>query len=590
MKYDEKKFNSSVEEYKKILGKVKDKSFLVVFDIKNKNAFFSIAPLSKAIHELGADMHVIGMDKESKTLDALYDIWGVFNQNKKGKFDEKTEALMGFVDEIEKRAKGKFIGLFEGPEYILEAKEFGFERDFTLPFKDDWFQEYRGKELNETCKKVWRDVYNLKKNEKVAIGFVLIQKDEMLGHPLEDYLDSYAISWCMMLECKDKAKVSMGASTQRSSMLVKAEIISELKSILIGCELCKSVDEEIFKKYKKVSKLLNLERIKVIDASFFLSGKGYPGKHNFGEIIGYPSLNKKTRWQSPGQMVYKLDFYPQTALDDRDPQARVGFTETLPIDVFIETCNIDWKKMRDRNWKIKEIADKCKVIRVSGEKIDGFKTDFEVGLVKKDGIRRWVRTSDTDVREKINSEYLKMTGIKAGTMANFPGGETFVTPEYVKGTIVGDVVISIDQSYMLSDKEPLVVESDGNKYKIISGPKEIIKKLEEKKKESWEMIMNQEKYKSLPKEVVDLKKNNFNRIGEFAINTNPNAKLCDYLIVNEKIARMVHIALGSGFEPDRATEYHIDIVINCPRQKMNIYGIDKEGKEYWIIKKGEFVV
>ena len=112
MKYDEKKFNSSVEEYKKILGKVKDKSFLVVFDIKNKNAFFSIAPLSKDIHELGADMHVIGMDKESKTLDALYGIWGVFNQNKKWTFDGKTEALMGFIDEIEKRAKGRLIGLF----------------------------------------------------------------------------------------------------------------------------------------------------------------------------------------------------------------------------------------------------------------------------------------------------------------------------------------------------------------------------------------------------------------------------------------------------------------------------------------------
>jgi len=106
-------------------------------------------------------------------------------------------------------------------------------------------------------------------------------------------------------------------------------------------------------------------------------------------------------------MVYKLDFYPQTALDDRDPISRVGFTETLPIDVFIETCNIDWKKMRERNFKIKEVADRCKLIRVIGEKIGGFKTDFEVGLVKKDGTHRWVRTSDTDIREKINSEYLK---------------------------------------------------------------------------------------------------------------------------------------------------------------------------------------
>ncbi|MDP7244795.1 MAG: hypothetical protein QF568_05610 [Flavobacteriales bacterium] len=589
MKYDEKKFDSSVKEYKKILGNVKAKSFLVVFDIKNKKAFFSIAPLSRAIHELNADMHVIGMDKKSKTLDVLYDVWKVFKQNKAGKFDEKTEALMGFVEEIEKRAKGKFVGLFERPDYTLEAKGFGFEGDYTLPFKDNWFREYKSKELDETCEKIWRDVYNLKKNERVSIGFVLIQKDEMLGHPLEDYLDSYAIAWHMMLKCKDKTGVSMVASTQRRSMLEKSEGISDLKAVLIGCELCKEVEEDVFKKYKKVSKLLNLKRISVIDASFFISGKGYPGKHNFGEVIGYPSPNKKTRWQSPGQIIYKLDFYPQTALDDRNPLARVGFTETLPIDIFIETCNIDWKKMRDRNWKIKEIADKCKVIKVFGEKIDGFKTDFEVGLVKKDGIRRWVRTSDTDVREKINSEYLKMTGIKAGTMANLPGGETFVTPEYVKGTIAGDVVISIDQSYLLSDKDPLIIQSDGKEYKL-TGPKKIIDKVNEKKKEAWEMIMNQEKYKSLPQEIIDLKKKNFNMINEFAINTNPNAKLCDYLIVNEKIARMMHIALGSGFEPDRATEYHTDIVINSPRQKMNIYGVDEKGKKHWIIKKGEFVV
>jgi hypothetical protein len=589
MKYDEKKFNSSVNKYKKILGNVEAKSFLIIFDVKNKEAFFSLAPLSKAIHELGADVNVMGIDQKSDTLDALNDVWRVFKQNNGGKIDEKTRALMDFVGEIEKRGKGKFIGLFEGPDYIIEAKEFGFEHDFTLPFEDGWFKEYMGKELDETCKKIWKDVYDLKKEEKVSIGFVLIQKEEMLGHPLEDYLDSYAIVWHMALNCGASA-VTMGSSTNRKSMLEKSESIAELKSVLLGCELCKNVDEDIFKKYKRLSNILNLSRLKVTDASFFISGKGYPGKHNFGEIIGYPSLNKKTRWQSPGQMVYKLDFYPQTALDERVPLARVAFTETLPIDVFIETCNVDWKKMRARNWKIKEIADKCKIIKVSGEKIDGFKTDFEVGLVKPDKVHRWVRTSDTDVREKINSEYLKMTGIKAGTMANLPGGETFVTPEYVKGTIVGDVVISIDQSYLLSEKEPLVVKCDGNRYKIISGPKEIIKKLEEKKKEAWEMIMNQERFKSLPQEVIDLKKKNFNMINEFAINTNPSAKLCDYLIVNEKIARMIHIALGSGFEPDRATEYHTDIVINSPRQKMNIYGIDEEGKEHGIIKKGEFVV
>jgi len=65
--------------------------------------------------------------------------------------------------------------------------------------------------------------------------------------------------------------------------------------------------------------------------------------------------------------------------------------------------------------------------------------------------------------------------------------------------------------------------------------------------------------------------------------TNPKARLCEYLIVNEKIAKMMHIALGSGFEPDRSTEYHMDIVFNAPRQKLDVFGVDKEGNKYWIL-------
>lgn len=590
MKYDEKCFNSAVLEYKKIIGDAKNRSFLVIFDISDKKSFLSIAPLSRAIDELESDMHAWGIDKSSEALEAVKDVWATFGKAKEGSKDEKTKALMEFIEEIEKKKKNAFIGIFEKPDYIIEAKNSGFEGSFKLPFRDEWSKEYRSDEMKETCEKIWRDVYNLKKGEKVSIGFVLAQRQEMLGHPLEDYLDSYAIIWHMNIACKDNAKVSMGATTQRKSMLDKSEDISELKAVLSGCELCQDSDEEIFKKYKGVSKLLRLDRIKTIDASFFVGGKGYRGKHNFGEVIGYPSLNKKTRWQSPGQMMYKLDFYPQTALDDRDPIARVGFTETLPLDIFLESCNIDWKEMRERNNKVKQIADKCKIIKVIGEEMNGLKTEFEVGLVKPDGVHRWVRTSDTDIREKINSEYLRRTGIKGGNMANIPGGEAFVTPEYVKGKIIGDVVISIDQSYRLSEKEPFVIKADGSEYKVISGPKEIVKKFEEKKKEAWEGIINQEKYKSLPQDLIEMKKRNFNMINEFAINTNPSAKLCDYLIVNEKIARMIHVAMGSGFEPDRATDYHTDVVINSPRQKLDIYGIDENGKEHWIIRKGEFVI
>ena len=38
------------------------------------------------------------------------------------------------------------------------------------------------------------------------------------------------------------------------------------------------------------------------------------------------------------------------------------------------------------------------------------------------------------------------------------------------------------------------------------------------------------------------------------------------------------MALGLGFEPDRKTLYHWDIVVNAPRQELDIYGVDKEKK------------
>ena len=588
MKYNEKEFNSAVEDYKRQIKNAKGKNFLIIFDIRNKDAFYSIAPLSRALHELGADVSCVGINKKSEGLEALKDVWKTFEKLENEIKNEETNALIEFIEEVDKKAKGRFKQLFRTPDFILEAKNGEFIGNINLPFHAEWFKEYRMEELMQTAEILWRDVYALKKGEKVGIGFTLIPTQELIGHPLEDYLDSYFIIWAMTQTAKQIAEPIMNAYTFRASMLEESERSSDLRATLLGCELSKEIDEEAFVKYKKLSKLLKLDRIKPIDLSFSISAKGYPGKHLFGEIIGYPSPNKKTRWQTPGQMIYKLDFYPQTKYDGREPIARVAFTETIPIDIFIETNLVDWADIRARNQKIKDIMDKCDIIYAEGQLKEKYVTKLEVGLVKKDGSRRWVRRSDTDVREKINAEYLKMTGIKAGCMGNIPGGEAFTTPEYMKGIFVGDVVVHVDQSYQLNEKNPLVVECYGESYKVIDGPKEIIEKINKRKRDAMKLLLEAEKNKSLPQEIIDLKKKNFERVGEFAINTNPKARLCEYLIVNEKIARMMHIALGSGFEPDRSTEYHMDIVFNAPRQKLDVYGKDKQGNEHWILKDGEF--
>ena len=586
MKYNESEFNSAVEDYKKI--KDKGNNFFIIFDISNKDAFYSIAPLSRALHELGFDVSCAGINKKSEGLEALKDVWRTFEDYEKGVKNEKTKALIEFIEEVDKKANGKFKKLFKKPDFIVEALESRFVGSLDLPYHAEWFNEYRMNELVQTAEILWHDVYALKKDERLGIGFTLIPTQNLLGHPLEDYLDSYSIIWAMTQTAKKIAEPIMNAYTFRASMLEQSEKISDLRATLLGCELDKEIDEEPFIKYKKLSELLRLDRIKSVDLSFSINPKGYPGKHFFGEIIGYPSLNKKTRWQTPAQMIYKLDFYPQTRYEEREPIARVAFTETIPIDIFIETNLVDWADIRARNQKIKDLMDKCDVIYVEGKLKEKYVTKLEVGLVKSDSSRRWVRRSDTDVREKINKTYLEMTGIKAGCMGNIPGGEAFVTPEYTKGIFVGDVVVHVDQSYPLNEKNPLVVECYGDNYKIVGGPKEIIEKINKRKSDAMKLLLEAEKNKSLPQEIIDLKKNNFERIGEFAINTNPKARLCEYLIVNEKIAKMMHIALGSGFEPDRSTEYHMDIVFNAPRQKLDVYGTDKEKNKHWILKDGEF--
>ncbi|MBW2990662.1 hypothetical protein KY348_03070 [Candidatus Woesearchaeota archaeon] len=584
MKYNLKAFNNAVKYYEKFLKKFKGKNLFIVLDVKNEKAFFSVAPLSRAASNLDIDVAVRVIHKTSKALDALIDVWNVFDDLEKGVKNKYTSALKDFIQIADKKAKGKFKKIFKRPEVFVHAsnKEFMTNQGFRMGFKPEWFKKYKWDRLLATGRIIWDQLYNLKKNEKVGFGFDVIRKDKDIEYPLEDYLDSYAIVRAMWLTCFAKKK-PLSTYTPRKTMLEESERTSELAATLLGCELEKNINEPVFKKFKKLSALLKLNRFETSNATFFIKGEGFPGKHIFGETIGYPTPNKISRWSSPGGIIYQLSWEPQTAVDTRAPLSRIGFTDTLPIDIFIESCFIDWLKMKRVDDALIRLVNKSDKIIV-----DSDKTKLEIFLKNKKGKRREPLGSDVDVRHKLDPKFLKK-GIKAGTYANIPGGEMFVTPEYIKGTFFGDVVISIDKSYVLSPKNPLIIKCNEKGYKIIKGPKKIINKIKEKKKEAMKVLLKQEKHKALPKKIIKMKKDNFNKIGEFAINTNPKARLCNYLIVNEKIAGMIHIALGSGFEDDRASVYHYDVVINAKQQKLDIYGL-KGKKKLWMMKKGKLVV
>ena len=55
----------------------KGKTCLVELRLENEKAFFSLAPVSRAIHSLGADMSVFVTQKESRMLKVLKKTWSL---------------------------------------------------------------------------------------------------------------------------------------------------------------------------------------------------------------------------------------------------------------------------------------------------------------------------------------------------------------------------------------------------------------------------------------------------------------------------------------------------------------------------------
>lgn len=590
MKYSLKKFNSAVNFYKKALGKIDGKTIVLVSGFESKKAFYSIAPLSRAVDELKAELIVLIFEGNSQSFEALNDVWNAFAGLKAGKADEKTLALKEFIESVNKKAKNSdFEKIFKKPEKIFLADEHCFiSTDFNqnLGYHAEWFHERHWNKLLETASLILRDGFALKKGEVFSLSFELIPSVKKLELPLEDILDNFSIARAFAFSAKKLGAIPrLGSSTGKESQLEPMNHVSDLSTTLLGCEHSKSIGLKIFKNFKKLSKLLKLERFKASDAAFGIHGKGYGGRHFFGTRIGYPTPNLKSKWSAPGQMFLKPWWHQQTSQDNRLPKTRYAITETLPIERFIRTCNVSYDRMRKRNNFIEKAIEKSQKIVVQGKELGGVKTDLEVFLDKKNLI--W--ESDSDVRSKLNKAVLKKFKINAGSFGNFPSGETFFTPEKMNGTFIGDLVICIDQSYEISEKKPLVIKAKNDFYKIVSGERKILQKISKRKNESWKIIREYEKHKSLPKELIESYKANFERIGEFAVNTSPFARKSIYLIEMEKMAKMMHIALGSGFEPSRETTYHMDIVINAPRQKMDIYGIGKNGEKHWIMKGGKLL-
>ena len=419
MAHNKKKFNKAVSFYKKMLRKRlgKGSTCLVELPLKNEKAFFSIAPLSRAVHELGSDVSVFVTGRESRMLPVLHKCWSLYRLQQKGKKNKGTKALADFIKSVERKTKSKYFAkLFKEPELHLTASGKGFDTgEETLAFQTSWFRKSSWRQLLATAGKILKQGYGIKKSEIMGIGFDLLPTAKDLKMPLSDYLDSYSIAYSFALKarrlCKD---VSMGAQTSRKSQLQPLERVTDLAITISGCEYEKKINEPWFKAFRKLSPFIGSGNLTRANASFGIAGQGYGGKHFFGMRIGYPTPNKKSRWQSPGAMFLKPYWYEQTKVDKRPALRRHAITSTLPLPNYIRTCNIDYFALRKRDNEIRKVIKKCVKLFAVGRKLPQGQTKLELDTRHLHSGKSPILVSDIEVNPKTEHEAAKAYKLKAG--------------------------------------------------------------------------------------------------------------------------------------------------------------------------------
>ncbi|MFX1520913.1 MAG: hypothetical protein ACFFCD_13430 [Promethearchaeota archaeon] len=457
----------------------------------------------------------------------------------------------------------QFVSIRGAPKIILKVDD-----------ADSWVTLSSVEEdLENVCFEIIKTGFNHPRGGNTLLILPNIPPEKRRKKPKEDYLQAYVQAFKYEDIAYKKGRIAsiLMLNAKEHPNDVADELWSTLQAFW-GIELSKNVPDSPFKRYRMFSGEAGM-RYKAGDVSLphailMFKGEGSFGKDIFGETIGYPTPNLKTKWTSALQLLSKLDWYPQKEHDERDPLIKLGLQEILPISTFLRVCGIDYKVMRQKNQRVRDILNKAEKIKVIGQPIDGIATNLIVSLG-----RRTLRTSDSEA-------------IWPGLFANFPGGEVYLTPESVDGTFVVDETIAIDQSYPL--ESPLIIKIENGRYTGITGNQQILNILLNEKEKVQQRLTHLEGKQALPNEVLQLYKDNIDRIGELGIGTNPNAQLpSNYLIEAEKADRTIHLALGSGYEPDRATLYHWDAVAGY-NQKLTLTALTSDGKETSILIEGDW--
>ena len=544
------------------------KSVLLKVSLGDDDGFFSGIPLMEALRKVGAECYMIVSSEGSKVVKTLDACWEIL--------DEQSDASKRFLsmvnDAFAKKGEKPFVGFIGKPDVVLQHRSGGFYgagENVDMRGVDGWVEGVDKKPIEDACVRMLEGGFNMKSDE----DFVQLIPTPLIKPrlPKKGYLSSY-------VEAAVLQSVAESIGNEVTSIFLNFKPDQNLptdphfESLIVFWALKheKEVEGSIFKAYSDLSAEMGLSEFCVPPRVWFgFIGEGYLGKDVFGEVVGYPTPNGKTRWQHGFKLIRKHDWYSQSKEDGREPLLRFAITETMPVETFSRTINVDYSLLRERCAKIRDAIEGAEEIVVEGRKVNGARTRMSVEVAG-----RRVRVDDGIINMKPEANF-----------GNFPAGEVYMTPEAVHGVFVADEVVIIDRSYLL--KHPLIIELRGNEYEVVDGSEKILAVIRREREKAWKVIETWEAM-GVPKDVVELNRKNFLNIGEFAVGLNPNARVSKYLIEVEKISRTVHVALGQGYDPDRPTTYHWDAVAGW-NQELTVTAI-KKGKGIPVLEDGKWKI
>jgi len=214
--------------------------------------------------------------------------------------------------------------------------------------------------------------------------------------------------------------------------------------------------------------------------------------------------------------------------------------------VFETGLSVNYREVWKFSDKIFNIVKTCREIRIKSES----GTDLILRFSPK---YRWIN-SKGDMRKK------------GHTGTNLPGAEVYTYPERVEGIFVADVEMGdyFTEKYGFLEKTPVLLHiKNGRVTSITCENSGLQKELEEYMR----------------------KDSNANRIGEFALGTNPFLK--DYIGVflqDEKVPG-VHIALGNPYPEETGAPYKSQAHLDCITGKASVW---VDGKK--IMERGSYVI